>query len=247
LVLVTEWAGEDRPHEAYPLDIGGHVDWLMPLVAIEADDASYCQSLRRFLPGWAKWDLGPADARRLRVGPYWDTAQERWLPAVYATDVQPLTIQRTLSPVTSANDLLELSFAHPKDAPLPVIELRVDGRRVAPAAGQHEDDQGAELEPLPEAPTKGKPAVPHGRALQTARGGSLAGTAQPYRVRTMRWGLQSYHGRSVQLTLSISLDTQPKGLVWRELATKPAIRNSLPHDILIPRPESPYLPTLKLK
>ena len=52
LVLVTGWAGEDRPPEAYPLDIGGHVDWLMPFVTVDADDASYCQSLRRFVPGW---------------------------------------------------------------------------------------------------------------------------------------------------------------------------------------------------
>ncbi|MGA2030666.1 MAG: NPCBM/NEW2 domain-containing protein, partial [Thermoguttaceae bacterium] len=59
LVLMTEWAGEGHPQDAYPLDIGGHVDWLMPFVAIEADDASYCQSLRRFVPGWTKWGLGP--------------------------------------------------------------------------------------------------------------------------------------------------------------------------------------------
>jgi hypothetical protein len=59
--------------------------------------------------------------------------------------------------------------------------------------------------------------------------GNLAETAQPYRVWTLRWDLKEYQGRSVQLTLSISLDQQPSGLVWRELTTKPAIRNSVAH------------------
>jgi hypothetical protein len=229
LVLVTEWAGADRPREAYPLDIGGHVDWLMPFVTVEADDAGYCQSLRRFVPGWTKWELAPEEARRVRVGPYWDAAHECWLPIIRAAGPQPLTIQRTLSPLSSANDLVELIFAHAKDSPLPVIELRVGGARVAPATGQPEDNNGSELEPLPDLMTKGKPAVPQGRARQVAGSGKLAETAPQYRVRTLRWDLQKYHGRAVQLALSISLDKQVNGLVWRELATKPPIRSGVAH------------------
>jgi hypothetical protein len=148
------------------------------------------------------------------------------LPAIYAAGAQPLTIQRTLSPVCTANDLVELIFAHFKDAPLPVIELCVDGARVAPAAEEYKDNQVAELGPLPEPPTKGKPAVASGRARQAGGSGNFAETAQQYRVRTMQWDLQKYHGRAVRLTLSICLDSQAKGLVWRELAAKPAIRNS---------------------
>ena len=154
------------------------------------------------------------------------------LPAIQAAGPQPLTIQRTLSPVSSANDLVELIFAHAKDSPLPAIELRVGGERVAPAAAQPEDNNGSELEPLPDLAAKGKPAVPKGRARQAAVSGNLAETAQPYRVWTLRWDLQKYQGRSVQLALSISLDQQPNGLVWRELATKPAIRNTVPHGEL---------------
>jgi hypothetical protein len=231
LVLVTEWAGEGRPRGAYPLDVGGHVDWLMPFVIIEADDASYCESLRRFVPGWAAWDLAPADARRVRVGPYWDAARECWLPAIYATDPQPLTIQRRLSPVSPANDLVELICAHSKDAPLPVIELRVDGGLVVPTTAEH-GDNGNERRPVPEQPPKGKHVAPDGRVRQKAGSGSLAETVPQYRVRAMRWDLQRSHGRTVQLTLSISLDKQPKGVIWHELVTKPAIRNPPPQGRL---------------
>jgi len=77
--------------------------------------------------------------------------------------------------------------------------------------------------------TKGKPAVPQGRARQVAGSGKLAETAPQYRVRTLRWDLQKYHGRAVQLALSISLDKQVNGLVWRELATKPPIRSGVAH------------------
>jgi hypothetical protein len=227
LVLATEWAGEDGPPGAYPLDIGGHVDWLMPLVTIDADDANYCQSLRRFVPGWTKWDIDPADACRVRIGPSWDTARECWLPAMYAAAPQPLTIRRTLSPVSSANDLVKLVFALSRYAPLPVIELRVDGARVAPTTEQHEDN-GAELKPLPAQPKRGRPNAFQGPVRQAAGSGSLAENAQQYEVRTLPWDLRAFHGRTVRLALSISLDKQVRGLVWREFATMPAIGNSLP-------------------
>ncbi|MGA2253767.1 MAG: NPCBM/NEW2 domain-containing protein [Thermoguttaceae bacterium] len=222
LVLVTGWAGEDRPPGAYPLDIGGHVDWLMPFVTVEADYDSYCQSLRRFVPGWTTWDLGPGDAGRVRVGPYWDAAHERWLPTIYPVGTQPFTIRRTLSPVSAANDLVELVFGQAKDAPWPVIELRVGDSLVVPTKGQREDNSGAKPEPSPKPPPIPKPPVPKGRASQAAAGDRHTETARPYWVRTMRWDLRAIHGRSVQLTLSISLDKQENGLVWREFATTPA-------------------------
>ncbi len=222
LALVTQWAGTNRPQDAYPLDIGGHVDWLMPFVTIEPDDASYCESLRRFVPGWTTWDLDPADARRVRVGACWDVAHEGWLPVIHVTAPQPLTIHRGLSPVSSANDRLELIFAHGKDAPLPAIELRVDGELAASTLGRDAKNSAQEKR-LPVQAKKVKVDLSHGPARQAA--GSLAETAQDYQVRTMRWDLHEYRGRSVQLTLTISLDKQPRGLVWRALAARPATGN----------------------
>jgi hypothetical protein len=221
LVLVTEWAGDDGPAGTYPLDIGGHVDWLMPLVNVDADDACYCQSLQRFVPGWAKWELAPADVRQVRIEPCWDTARECWLPVMYAVDPQPLTIRRTLSPVSPANDLLKLVFASSPDEPLPAIELRVDGAPVAPTTEPREDG-GAGLKPLPAQSAKAKPAASKGRARQAAGSGDLAETVPPHQVRTLRWDLRTFHGRTVRLTLSISLHKQAKGVVWREFAALPA-------------------------
>ncbi len=249
LVLVTEWAGEDRPREAYPLDIGGHVDWLMPLVTVEADADSYCQSLRRFVPGWATWDLALADACRVRVWPRWDAEHECWLPVVYPTGEQPLTLRRTLAPVSSANDLVELVFGQVKDAPWPKIDLRVDGALLAPTLGQHEDQSAA----MPEQPAKpkskpdaqarklkpdGAPArgsarklvVPNGHEPQTVAGDRLSEAGQPYWVRTMQWDLRRFHGRPVQLTLSISPQKLESGLVWRALTTTAATGNSPPRS-----------------
>jgi len=222
LVLVTEWSGENRAQEAYPLDIGGHVDWMMPLVTVESDDASYCQSLRRFVPGWTTWDLSPADARRIRVSPDWDTARGRWLPTIYAAGTQPLTIHRTLSPITAANDRVELILGQVKNAAWPVIELRVDGELIVPTTGQHDDSIGQQPETVPKSPPKLKPVAAKGRRNQAVAGGNLE-EAQPRWARTMRWDLRRFQGRSVQLTLSISLDNQKKGLVWRDFAVKPSI------------------------
>ena len=44
----------------------------------------------------------------------------------------------------------------------------------------------------------------------------------------MRWDLQRYNGRAVELTLSLVLDKQVEGLVWRELTTLPASGDAAP-------------------
>jgi hypothetical protein len=229
LVLVTQWAGESRPQGAYPLDIGGHVDWLMPFVTVDADDASYCRSLRRFVPGWNQWDLTSADARRVRVVPTWDAVRECWLPVLFAAGARPLTLERKLPAVSSTNDLVELIFAQPGNASLPEIELRVDGA-LAPAARQPEDNNRVELGPLPGQPARARAAAPRARARPTPSG-SLTKTASQYQSRTMQWDLKRYHGRAVQLTLSLVLDKQVEGLAWRELTTMPAIGNSAPRAL----------------
>ncbi len=227
LVLVTEWAGEDRPPGAYPLDIGGHVDWLMPFVTIDADDSSFCQSLRSFLPGWAAWELNPADARRVRVVPYWDAAGECWLPILYVAGDRPVTLKRTLAQVSSANDLIELAFANPDSASIPEIELRVDGTLVAPTTLRREGNNRIKHGPLLRQPADGRAVAPQARPrLRT--GGGHAEIAAQFRVRTMQWDLQRYDGRPVELELDLPLKKQVEGLVWRELTTVPAIGDTTP-------------------
>jgi len=226
LVMVTEWMDDNLPQGAYPLDIGGHVDWLMPLVTVESDDASYCQSLRRFVLGWMTWDLSPADARRMRVSPDWDNARGRWLPTIYAAGTQPLMIRRTLSPINSVNDRVELILGQVKNAAWPAIELRVDGELVVSTKGQHEDSIGPRPETLPKSPPKLKPVVSKVHPNQAVAAANPE-EAQPRWGRTMRWDLRRFQRRAVQLTLTISLEKQEEGLVWCELATKPAMGNSL--------------------
>ena len=50
--------------------------------------------------------------------------------------------------------------------------------------------------------------------------------AQQFQTRTVRWDLQKYRGRTVQLALTISLGNQLEGLVWRGLDTLPATDKS---------------------
>jgi hypothetical protein len=142
---------------------------------------------------------------------------------MYAVAPQPLTIRRTLSPVSAANDELKLVFANSPYAPLPAIELSVDGAPVAPATVWQAGDIG-ELKSLPVQPAKAKPPASKGRGRQAAGSGTLVESVQPYQERTLRWDLRAFHGRTVHLTLSISLGKQAKGVVWREFATLPSVR-----------------------
>jgi hypothetical protein len=228
LILSTQWAGDAQRTADYPLDIGSNVDWLMPLVHIDGDEAALCESLRRFVPGWTRWELAPADARRLNLVPYWDNAHDRWLPAVHISDSQPVVIHRRLSVVSAANNLVELLFASPKNAALPRFELHVDGAIVTPIAGNRDRNDGVKPESLLVQAAKEKPMAANKRVRQPTGNGNPAESAQSYESGRIRWNLEKWHGQSIQLALTFSLDKQENSLIWHALSIKSAAGNSLP-------------------
>jgi len=242
LVLVTEFGDEGRPQGAYPLDIGDHVDWLMPFVTLDENAGKRLQSLRRFVPGWQNWNLDPGEAARVRVAPYWDDARERWLPVVRLADGKQLSLNRTLSSVSYANDIVEVLLAYGEESP-PAIELRVDGTPLEPVV--HEDGAAGRVEPGPREEESGKGKWADGDPPKDNNAGDTAAKDKPtrYTERTVRWDLQSYRGRAVRLGLNVSFDRHPKGLVWHECIVKSAIANLPPGG----QPLRPQIPLTSLQ
>jgi len=222
LVLVTEFGDEGRPQGAYPLDIGDHVDWLMPFVSFEESAHDRLRSLKRFVRGWEAWDIDAAEIGRLSVTPHWDAGQECWRPVVRVADGKPLTLSRTVARVTDANHLVELVFAHAEDLPTAKTDLRADGVRLEPVAviEEHEAAHPAEPPGLDKKPSQGKgPANARNRG-EGAEAENPQQEPAPYRITTVRWDLLAFRQRAAQLALTISFGKHPLGLRWHELTLK---------------------------
>ena len=227
LVLVTEFGDEGRPQAAYPLDIGDHVDWLMPFVTLDENAGKRLESLQRFVPGWQNWNLDPVEAAEVNVAPYWDDARERWLPVVRLVDGKQLTLKRALSSVTHANDIVELRLAHGEESP-PAIELRVNGTPLEPVV--HEQAVANRVAPGPRKEESGKGTGAGDDPPRDKNAGDIAAKDQlaQYKDLTVRWNVQSYRGRAVQLVLNVPFDRHRRGLVWHECIVKSAIADLPP-------------------
>jgi hypothetical protein len=230
LVLVTDFGDEGRPPGADPLDIGDHVDWLMPFVTFEESAEERLESLKRFLPGCETWDIDSSDVGRMSVLPSWDASHERWLPIIRQTEGSPLRLTRTVSDVSDANQRVEFVFAHVEQSPPPTVELRVDGMRLEPVAekrGAGNTVQPGQLK-MERAPRNGVANTQSGRNQKPGKNDPQQ-TPVPYEISTVRWDLPQLGERTVQLALSISFDKNPLGVRWHGLALK-SVAKTLPPD-----------------
>lgn len=205
LVLVNEFAHQDRPPGADPFDIRDHVDWLLPMITVGGVEADRAGLVRRFVPGWQMWTLEDAAADRIDLSAEWDEALSVWVPVVGLSGSEGLTLSRTLSEVSRANDLLELNVSPANAAAVRQIELRVDGTRIEPVTQEAVVDQRVR-----ERYRRNRIPVDDGAII--------------------RWDLQAYRGREIQLELEIPPGPRDSArLAWRGCALKSAIRN-LPPD-----------------
>jgi len=222
LVLVTDFADQNRPAGAFPLDIGDHIDWLLPMVTMDDSGGSRPELLRSFVPGWLAWNLEPGEAERVAAVPAWDDARDRWLPMVRITGGQPVTLTRSLSCRPYVNDVLELMLAPAEESVAERISVRVDDKPLATAAQEYLTERYVKESP------RGRPAL--------YRRPQLSGML-------LYWDLQEYRGRTIQLALSIAPAKNSETILWHQCALKGAIAN-LPPD---GQPLVPDVPLTSLK
>jgi len=216
LVLVTEFAHDDRPPGADPFDVRDEVDWLLPTVTVEPQDVERDQLRRRFVPGWQMWTPDAQVAGRLNLSAKWDEALDRWVPVIHARGDQPVVLRRTVSPVSRANDLLELNVAPAEVAEAAEIELRVGGALVEPITAEF--------------------------ITEWRKRNSYQYRKYPFLVDhglILRWDLKQYHGQNVELELSMVIDENGDGLQWRHGKLHSAIAG-LPPD------GQPLMPDVRL-
>ena len=214
LVLVTDFGHDDRPADAYPLDIGDHVNWLMPLVTIDEDAAQRREALRRFIPGWSGWNLEPADVASMRLGLHWDEAQESWLPILHANEERPLVLTRTISGNLPAGRTLELRVAFPIETKPPAIELRAGRQRLEPEIEPYAVAAGSLPQPGTGVSAGAKTALAGGDRPSKIADRPSDQDRPRYQGQVLRWRLDAFRGKQVELRLSIPFDQYRGGLLW---------------------------------
>jgi len=203
LVLVTEFGHDGRPAGADPLDIRDHLNWLLPLVRIDAKQLPQpTANLARWLPALDGWSVSDSHRRRIGIRPVWDAQRKVWTYASVdssADDATPVEFTRSLR-VGLENARLVVAATHDGDGLRGFrLEVRVDGRLVNSAAN-------GDVE---------------------SRRGSFQ------RIEEREYGLAEFIGREVRVSVTVVREGErtspPVGVVWRRLATLPLIEE-LPAD-----------------
>jgi len=219
LLLVTDFAHEDRPPGADPLDLRDRVVWLNPLVQVAADTFSPAQWIASRLPGAAAWQIDAPPRGNVELKSQWHPAANQWDSVLKLPVGHAVTLRRQVT-VTRAADVLELVTVCPLDLDEHQVALRVDGTQV-PWVNNADRNQLRQW---------------------TLRYSRLRATGQePEGNLTDRlaywWDLQDWHGRPVTLELTVGGPHRVE-MIWRSLALRSAVGN-LPPDGQVRKPDVP--------
>lgn len=219
VLLVADFAHEDRPEGADPLDIRDRVVWLNPLVKLASSATSTTDLLASRLPGTAAWQIDGPKSGKVELKTQWHAAASQWDSVLKLPAGSTFTLRRQVTVAPTA-DVLELLTVCPLDLDEHQVALRIDGVEV-PWVNNADRNQLRQW---------------------TLRYSRLRASGQePEGNLTDRlaywWDLQAWHGRPVMLELAIGGPHRVE-MIWRSLALRSAVSN-LPADGRTRRPDVP--------
>jgi hypothetical protein len=221
LLLVTEFAHEERPPDADPLDIRDEVVWLSPLVKLDLSAAGPNTRLLAVLPGVAEWNLAGDDWRRIQLANRWNIPASGWDTVVTLPKDVGLKLERTLR-VTRASDVVELLTVCPVDLEEHDFALRVNGEAVP----WHNNADRNQLRQW---------------TLRYSRTRARDGDEESNLTDRLAywWDLAQWRGQDVTLELTLSGQRERNEIAWRSLSVRSAIGN-------LPEGGEPVVPDLLL-
>jgi hypothetical protein len=135
LILVADAFHRGRPKGADPLDIRDTVDWLEPLLYLDAGatEAEFARCVPDLIPAWHRWSAQVEGSGSLRYGSFWDPENPglpRW--AVSVGKGEPRLILSSVRRITTDQHwlLLRLNQLVPEARP-GQVEVRFDDTLVA--------------------------------------------------------------------------------------------------------------------
>jgi hypothetical protein len=217
LVLVTDMAHRDRPADAYPFDIGDHVNWLLPIVACEAPAVDRSALVRRFVGGWERWTMDETVGTRIDVAPRWDEAAEQWAIEVSLPERGTIELTRRIAMQSMTSDVLEVVVSPDLASLAERIEVRVDGERQELASERLHSSSGRRE-----------------RAVREKRRQDGQAPPPDFRGAVLRWDLHAFAGRDAELSLRISAGPEVERIAWHALRFVAAV--DMPADGALPEP-----------
>lgn len=219
VLLVTDFAHDDRPPGADPLDIRDRVVWLNPLVKLSPSLLATTHLAAVRLPGAATWQIDALEGGGVELTTQWHAASGQWDSLLKVPAGQRWTLRKQVA-ITPSADVLELLTVCPLNLDEHQLALRIDGVDV-PWSNNADRNQLRQW---------------------TLRYSRLRATGQePEGNLTDRlaywWDLQEWQGRNVTLELTIGGSHRVE-MVWRGLALRSAV-NNLPPDGQLRQPDVP--------
>jgi hypothetical protein len=225
LVLVTEYAHEERPVGADPLDIRDAVAWLSPLIKLDASVADPRVRVRTMLAGAGEWQQSGEAWSKARLSSQWNLLASTWYPAIAVSRGDVLSLTRTMR-VTRENDVVELLTVCPADLEEHDLQLTVNGTAVP----WHNNADRNQLRQWTARYSK-----------QRARDGNAEESNLSDRL-AYWWDLQAWRGQEVTLQLDLAGKRDTNEIVCRSLAVRPAIGNLKAGE----EPRRPEVPLAKV-
>ncbi len=205
--LVTEYAHDDRPQGADPLDVRDRVVWLAPLVKLDLASADIGNRATALLPGAADWQLLGDDWRNVEISSRWNMPASNWDSVLALKKDVKLTLKRTHR-VTRTSDVVELLTICPADLGEHDFSLAVNGTVVA----WHNNADRNQLRQW---------------TLRYSRTRARDGDEESNLTDRLAywWDLSPWRGQNVTLELTIHGNRDRCEIAWRSLAIRSAIVN----------------------
>jgi hypothetical protein len=205
--LVTEYAHDERPPGADPLDIRDAVAWLAPLVKLDLSSDSVGNRALSVLPGAADWQLVGKDWRDEEISSRWNVPGSSWDSVLALKKDVKLALKRTHR-VTRASDVVELLTICPADLGEHDFSLTVNGT-VVPWHNNADRNQLRQW------------------TLRYSRTRARDGDEESNLTDRLAywWDLSPWRGQEVTLELTIHGTRDRSEVAWRSLSIRSAIGN----------------------
>jgi len=207
VILVTEFAHDERPAGADPLDIRDAVVWLAPLVKLDHSAISAPRRALVMLPGASDWELSGDGWQAAQLASRWDSAAGLWHPVLSLRRGSEAKLIRRLS-ITRSSDVVELLTTCPANLEDHDFSLRVNGVGVP----WHNNADRNELRQW---------------TLRYSRSRSREGDVETNLTDRLAywWDLAPWRGQEVTLELTLRSPHEQSEVLWRSLAVRSAILN----------------------
>ena len=217
VILVTQYAHEDRPEGADPLDIRDDVLWLNPIVRLNWTPQTGSDLIRAALSGLGGWEAAGEGWQETRLATQWNEPGKCWDPVLVVSREAELILTRKVR-IDETSDVVQLLTVVPKNLQEHLIHLRVDDEAVGWTTSS-DRERMRQIFAAPRPPRQFRDPFINRRGFRNPQ----PEAKEPSDTLAYWWDLQKWRGREVTLELTIRGNEERNQIAWRGLSHRTAI------------------------